>query len=256
MNKEASSMIAQAQPKEDIWAEYCRNRSMELRNELILSYIHIVKYIVLRILTSYGGYPDMDDLMSYGILGLIDAVEKYDAEKGAKFETYASLRIKGAIIDQLRKQDWVPRSLRAKVRDIKECYESLEARSGKQATDEEVAEKLNMGVDELQKTLMQSYTFQVISLDEQIMETVRWDSSIRKEDANPEHEYVDKELREILTEHINRLSEKERLVLTLYYYEELTLKEIGKVLGVSESRVCQIHSKALMRLRTNLEKVV
>jgi RNA polymerase sigma factor for flagellar operon FliA len=249
-------MIAQAQQREDIWAQYYRSRNVDLRNELILSYIHIVKFVALRLIPSYGSYLELDDLMSFGILGLIDAIEKYDADKGAKFETYASLRIRGAIIDQIRKQDWVPRSLRAKVKDIKECYEQLEAENGKEATDEEVAEKLNMGVEELQKALMQSHTFQVLSLDDQIMDAVRWDGSSRNNAANPENEYVKNEFKEILAACIDQLNEKERLVLTLYYYEELTLKEIGKVLGVTESRISQIHSKALMRLRSKLEKVL
>jgi len=221
-----------------------------------MSYIHLVKYTVLRLIPSYGGCLEMDDLMSYGVMGLIDAVERFNAEKGAKFETYASLRIKGTIIDQLRKMDWVPRNVRSRVKEVKECFETLEIRNGRQAAEEEVAQELNMGLDELQQLLMISHTYQVLALDEQLMSAAAKTAGADREEASPEQQYEEKELKEILSQLINQLSEKERLVMTLYYYEELTLKEIGKVLGVTESRVCQIHSKALMVLRSRLSKLI
>jgi len=249
-------MSIQALTKEDIWREYLRSRSVELRNQLVMSYIHLVKYTVLRLIPSYGGCLDMDDLMSYGVMGLIDAVERYNADKGAKFETYASLRIKGTIIDQLRKLDWVPRNVRSKVKEIRECFEALEKKNGRQAAEEEVAEELNMGIDELQQLLFVSHTFQVVALDDQLVNAVGKINGSISDESTPEQHYEEKELKEILTQLLNQLSERERMVMTLYYYEELTLKEIGKVLGVTESRVCQIHSKALMILRSKLGKLL
>jgi len=242
--------------KEDIWMEYRRTGDVGIRNEILLSYVHIVKYIAQRMIPSYRGYLELDDLMNYGIIGLMDAIEKFDPSMGVKFETYASLRVKGAIIDQLRKLDWIPRGIRKKVKNIMECYEMIEAQSGKPATDDEVAAKLNMSVEELRKVLDESYTFNVISLDEQIMNAVKWDNNLQAEDTNPEHKYAAKELKEILAEAIEELNDKERMVITLYYYEELTLKEIGKVLGVSESRISQILSKTLLKLRAKLERLL
>lgn len=249
-------MIPQVRLNEDIWTEYRRTGDTELRNEILLSYVHIVKYIAQRMMPSYGRYLDFDDLMGYGIIGIMDAIEKFDTAKGVKFETYASLRVKGAIIDQLRKQDWVPRGIRSKVKDIKDCYETLEVQSGKPATDEQVAAHLNIGMDELHKTLDESYTFNVVSLDEQILDAIKWNNCLQEEGAGPEQHYEGKELKEILADYIDDLTEKERMVVTLYYFEELTLKEIGKVLGVSESRISQIHSKALIKLKAKLEKLV
>ena len=244
--------MPKVQMKEDIWTKYRQTGDAELRNEILLSYVHIVKYIVQRLVPSSRNYPDFDDLMGYGIIGMIDAIDKFDASKGVKFETYATLRVKGAIIDQLRKQDWVPRGIRVKVKGVTKCYEQLEAQFGRPATDQEVADAMSITVDELREIIDESYTFNVVYMDEQIMDVIKLSDSPHGGYTDPESEYEEKELKAIMAGLIDSLGEKERLVVTLYYYEELTLKEIGRILGVSESRVSQIHSKTLMRLRSKL----
>jgi len=239
---------------EELWMDFVHTRDVEIRNSILLNYVHLVKYIVHRMAPSYQNYIDYDDLMSYGILGLMDAIEKYDVGKGVKFETYASLRIRGAIIDQIRKQDWIPRSVRRKVKAIEECYRQLEMELSRPATDEEVAGRLQMSIEDLRKVLDESYTYNLLSFEEVVRNVSQRDSLFPKDFRSPEERMTERELREVLRDTLEKLSEKERLVITLYYFEELTLKEIGRVLEVSESRVSQIHSKALIKLKTKLQE--
>ncbi len=247
-------MSGQPMVTEEVWMDFLHTRDMEVRNSILLNYVHLVKYIVHRMAPTYQDYIDYDDLMSYGILGLMDAIDKYDVGKGVKFETYASLRIRGAIIDQIRKQDWVPRSIRRKVKAIEECYRQLEMKLSRPVTDEEVADQLQISVGQLRKVLDESYTYNLLSFEEVARNVSHRDRLLPKDFRSPEDRMAERELREVLRNTLEGLTEKERLVITLYYFEELTLKEIGRVLEVSESRVSQIHSKALIKLKTKLQE--
>ena len=237
-----------------LWEEFAQTRSLEIRNMLALEYIQLVKRIVLRLVPTYRKHIDFDDLMSCGLLGLMDAIDKFDITKEVKFETYASLRVKGEIIDQIRKQDWAPISLRQKIKKIEDGFEVLESKFGRAATEKEVAAHVSMNVDDVKRTLDELHTFNLVALDELLVDRVKGEEMFASNDENPEINYENREMREVLSEHIDALPEKDRLVISLYYYDELTLKEIGLVLGVSESRVSQIHSKALMTLRTKMKK--
>lgn len=239
----------------NLWREYQKTRSSEIRNQILLKYIHLVKIIVLRMVQSSGRSNEIEDMISYGTLGLIDAIEKYDLSKKVKFETYASYRIRGAIIDQWRKQDWVPRNVRARAKNIMDEYDKLETKLGRQPSDEEVAQSLEIPLSVLRQTMDEAYTFNIISLDELIYETFTINNHVSSGNySEPENSVVQKELIKELTKLIDELSEKERLVVALYYYEELTLKEIGEVMGVTESRVCQIHSKCITKIRNSMQK--
>ncbi len=239
-----------------LWSEFSQSRNMEVRNSLVMEYIQLVKSIVCRMLPTYRKHVDFDDLMSCGVMGLMDAIDKFDPSKDVKFETYAGLRIKGEIIDQIRKQDWAPISLRHKIKKIEEGYETLESRFGRSVTEKEVADHLSMSVDDVKKTLDESHTFNIVYLDELLVDRVKSDEMLESSELSPEQSFDAKEMKETLANLIGSLSEKEQLVLSLYYYDELTLKEIGQVLGVTESRVSQIHSKAIMSLRIKLKAAV
>jgi RNA polymerase sigma factor for flagellar operon FliA len=225
---------------------------------LILNYSPLVKYVAGRLSSSLPQTVDTADLISYGIFGLIDAIEKYDPDRGIKFETYAIARIKGAIIDELRAMDWVPRSVRSKAREVEQAYIKLEGQLKRVPEDAEVASELGITVKDLQGVFTKlSYT-SVISFEELWVGGDREDRSSalgviadeRAEDPVTMFESV--EVKDILASAIERLPERERIVIALYYYEGLTLKEIGQVLGVTESRVSQLHTKAVLRLRARL----
>jgi RNA polymerase sigma factor for flagellar operon FliA len=244
----------EAAQTERLWAEFVKSRCLEMRNELVMKYVPLVKHVVLRLMPTYRKHVDFDDLMSGGLLGLMDAIDKFDITKGVKFETYASLRVKGEIIDQIRKQDWAPISLRQKIKKVEECYESLESSMGRTPTEEDVARKLSMSADEVKKTLDEAHTFNLVALDEMLMDRVAGDSLAAPADESPERRLEEQEIRSVLAKTIDALPEKEKLVVSMYYQDEMTLKEIGLVLGVTESRVSQIHSKALMALRVKMTK--
>jgi RNA polymerase sigma factor for flagellar operon FliA len=239
---------------ERLWTEFAKSRNLEIRNELVMKYIHLVRSIVLRLVPTYRKHVDFDDLMSSGLLGLMDAIDKFDMTKEVKFETYASLRVKGEIIDQIRKQDWAPISLRQKIKKVEECYETMESSMGRAPTETEVASKLSMSTDDVKKTLDEAHTFNLVALDEMLMDRVAGDSLAASPDESPEKRLEEQEIRNVLAQTIEALPEKEKLVVSMYYYDELTLKEIGAVLGVTESRISQIHSKALMTLRSKMLK--
>jgi RNA polymerase sigma factor for flagellar operon FliA len=220
-----------------------------------------VKYIAGRIAVSMPPTVEFDDLVSYGILGLIDAIDKFNPKQGSKFKTYATVRIRGAIFDELRLLDWVPRSIRQKSKELEEVYTRLEHQLGRAATDEEVASALGITVEELEKLIVQVSGLSLSSLDDMwrigddsdevsMMDTIESPPS-----KNPDALIEKEEIKKTLVEAINRLPEKEREVIALYYYEELTLKEIGEVLGVTESRVSQLHTKAILRLRGSLSRI-
>jgi len=240
----------------EIWKKYQETRDPALRETLILTYSHLIKYIAGRLNIYFGSNVEYEDLISYGVFGLIDAIDKYDMNKGVKFETYASLRIRGAIIDSIREMYWVPRSLRQKCKELEKAYWEVENELGRSATDKDIADKLNISVEELHKLLNEVNVSSLISLEdflEQNYEIGVEPTSGRRQDR-PEYEAEINELSEILGNAIDKLPEKEKMVLTLYYYEELTLKEISAIMKVSESRISQLHTKAIMRLRGKLAR--
>ena len=242
-----------------LWASYKETEDRVLRERLILNYSPLVKYVAGRLSTNLPQTVDTADLISYGIFGLIDAIDKFDLERGIKFETYAIARIKGAIIDELRALDWVPRSVRARAREIESAYVVLENRLRRVPTDAEVSAEMNITLKEYQTILTKlSYT-SVVSFEELWSSGTEKDeksnvlSTIEDETAdNPVQIFESTEIKDILARAIDRLPEREKTVIALYYYEGLTLKEIGEVLGVTESRVSQLHTKAVLRLRARL----
>lgn len=240
--------------KEKLWEMYTQKPSPEIREQIIIEYAPLVKLVAGR-LSMYLGYNvEYDDLVSYGVFGLIDAIDKFDAGKDVKFETYASLRIRGAILDQIRKMDWIPRTVRQKQKKIDEAIKNIEMRTGKTASDEEVAAELGVSDDEYLNWQSQLKVTNVVSLNEfvdQGMEPVM-DARHNSHFVQPEDAVAKEELRKVLTEAMDTLTEKERKVILMYYYEELTLKEISKVLEVSESRISQLHTKALMKMKKKM----
>jgi len=240
-----------------LWAAYKQDGRRELRDQLIVHYSPLVKYVAGRVATGLPQNVDQADLVSYGIFGLIDAIEKFDLDRGFKFETYAIARIKGNILDELRSIDWVPRSVRAKARALEKAYSKLEGQLHRTPTDTELAGELDLTDEQLQTTLGQISFTGLVALDEMLSGGDRGDSitlgdTLADGGPGPVAAYEVEEMRQILADAINRLPEREKTVLTLYYYEGLTLAEIGSILGVTESRVCQIHTKSVIQLRARL----
>ncbi|NSW89859.1 MAG: FliA/WhiG family RNA polymerase sigma factor [Firmicutes bacterium] len=240
----------------ELWKQYYETKDPEIREKLIKDYLYLVKYIAGRMNIYFGSNIEYDDIVSFGVFGLIDAIDKFDINKGVKFETYATLRIRGSIIDSIRELDWVPRSLRQKSKELERLYMELETQKGQPPTDKEIAEKMGISIDEYNKLLNNINFSTLISLDEYLEQNFQVDSDIMhiKSDDRPDSYLELIELKSLLGEAIDSLPEKEKLVVSLYYYDELTLKEIGSVLNVSESRVSQLHTKAILRLRGKLSK--
>ena len=236
----------------NIWKEYQSTGDTELRSKLILEYAPIVKYVAGRLAIHLGQHMDFDDLISYGVFGLIDAIDKFDMLKGVKFETYASLRIRGAIIDGVRSMDWVPRTLRQKNKKVEQSYAQLETELGREPTDLELAQKLSLSVEKAKDLVQESSILSLVSLDGYLEQNSDIPFVSNSLNDTPENHLNKQELRKILTETIESLSEKERMVVTLYYFEELSLREISKIMKVSESRISQIHSKSLLRMQGKL----
>ena len=240
--------------KEKLWDAYRKKPTQELREQLIIEYAPLVKLVAGRLSMYLGHNVEYDDLVSYGIFGLIDAIDKFDLAKNVKFETYASLRIRGAILDQIRKMDWIPRTVRQRQRKMDEAIKQIEMRTGKNATDEELAKELGLTEDELCNWQSQMKVTNVVSLnefEENGPEPVI-DTSNKSHFAQPEDVVEEAELKETLVAALDLLTEKERKVIELYYYEEMTLKEISKILDVSESRVSQLHTKGLLKMRKRM----
>lgn len=238
---------------ETLWAAYKQNGSQNLRQLLIEQYLPLVKYLVGRIHTNLPAHVDREDLITYGVFGLIDAIDKYDPQRGVKFETYASQRIKGAILDELRQASWVPRSVSDKLKNLAEVYSRLEQEYGEEVPSSVVAQAMGLTREEFDRIHRHVNWLSVMSLEEFLLGqdenlTV---SRVLEDKASPDPvgQYEEKELKEALIKALEELNEKDRLLISLYYYEGLTFKEIGKVLGVSESRVSQLHARALLRLR-------
>ena len=240
----------------ELWHRFKESGEDSVRDALILHYSPLVKFVAGRVGVGLPRNVEQSDLISYGIFGLIDAIDKFDLERGFKFETYAINRIRGAILDELRQLDWVPRSVRSRAREIERSLAELEHRFQRAPSEEELASHMDMELSELQDNLAEISTLGLVALDE-LLGRDRDSSSVGDvlpdpRGTSPEAAFQVEEMKRVLADSINRLPDRERLVVTLYYYEGLTLSEIGDVLGVTESRVCQIHTKSVMSLRNRM----
>ncbi len=245
---------------QDLWRRYKSTGDERARERLVVAYSPLVKYVAGRMSSGLPGHVEESDLISYGLGGLISAIERFDLSREIKFETYAITRIRGAIIDELRNLDWVPRSVRARAREIERVNTKLEARLQRAPTDEEMATELGVTIDEFQETLLQISNSTIVALDELWNVQDATGDQVSLLDTLPDREAPDpqqlvdqSELRDRIADAIALLPEREKLVVALYYYENLTLREIGEVLGVTESRVSQLHTKAVLRLRSKLQ---
>lgn len=238
------------------WESWSKHKSLDARDNLVMAYMSLVDYVADRIAINLPPSVQKDDLKSLGYMGLLESVERFDFSRGLKFETFAMWRIKGSILDGLRKADWVPRSIRKKSKDLEIAFQTLQSSQKEEVTDEQVAEFLNISMNEYQQMVMDVQIATVISIDETVGEE---GSSFRDiipdmNNPTPEDELNASELAAVLAESINKLPDKERIVVSLYYYEELTLTEIAKIMSVSTSRISQLHSKAMLRLRGYLSR--
>ncbi len=240
----------------DLWESFKSTADPQAREGLILHYSGLVKFVAGRVAVGLPRSVDQADLVSYGLFGLIDAIDKFDLERGFKFETYAISRIRGAILDELRSLDWVPRSVRSRAREIDRSVGELEHRLGRAPSDAEVATHMELPVEQLQDYLGEISNLGVVALEDSLGGSADaptiGDRVADRRGLSPEAAFHDEEMKHLLADAINRLPDRERLVLTLYYYEGMTLAEIGTVLSVTESRICQIHTKSLMSLRHRL----
>ncbi len=239
-----------------LWQAYGQHRDATLRDRLVLHYAPLVKYVAGRVGTGLPAHVDIADLVQSGVFGLWDAIDRFEPERGLKFETYAMQRIRGAILDELRAQDWVPRTVRSRAREVERALERLESRLQRSATDAEVAAELDVSVADLRELYAQLQLTSVIALDE-LMAVGRGGTSIAEmlpdDTAQEPGALLDSvESRRLLAEAVSQLTDRDRVVVSLYYFENLTLAEIGRVLGVTESRVCQLHTRAVLRLRSKM----
>ncbi|WWR17027.1 FliA/WhiG family RNA polymerase sigma factor [Lachnospiraceae bacterium JLR.KK008] len=240
--------------RKKMWAEYARTKRPDIREKIILEYAPLVKVVAGR-LSMYLGYNvEYEDLVSYGIFGLIDAIDKFDSLKEVKFETYASLRIRGAILDQIRKMDWIPRTIRQKQKKIDAVMREIETQTGRPATDEEIAKSLGISDLEYVEWQSQMKITGIVSLNEYLEQgsDIPNDKNVSRYFDSPEKAMEQSELAQVLKDSLTLLTEKERRVIELYYYEELTLKEISHILEVTESRISQLHTKALQKMKTKM----
>ncbi len=247
--------------EEELWVEFRKTESIQLRDAFIRQYMPLVKYVAGKVAVGMPGNVEFDDLVGFGQFGLLDAINKFDPEKNVKFKTYAVTRIRGAIFDELRQMDWVPRSVRQKSREIEDTIVELESRLGRTASDEEIASAMNMSLDDFHHAMLKVSGTSVLSLNDvwysgedsdkmSIGDSIESPSSL-----NPDVIVEREEIKRVITEAINELPEKEKMVLVLYYHEDLTFKEIGQVLQVSESRISQLHASANTRLRAKLTNI-
>ncbi|MGY1857385.1 RNA polymerase sigma factor WhiG [Modestobacter sp. SYSU DS0290] len=244
----------------ELWGRYAVDRDTGLRDRLILHYAPLVKYVAGRVGSGLPAHVEQADLVSYGTFGLIDAITRFEPSREIKFESYAMARIRGAIIDELRSTDWIPRSVRMKARQFERTIAALESRLQRSPTEEEIAAEMEMDVEEIRKFLGQLSLVNVVALDEllvdddgsapRLVDTLK-DTSALDPQAMAEHG----EARQLLARAVEQLPDREKVVVSLYYFEGLTLADIGRVLGVTESRICQLHTKAVLQLRTKLADI-
>jgi len=253
--------LSENRTEEELWIVYKKSRDPEIRDKFVRQYAPLVKYVAGKVAIGMPHNVEFDDLVGFGVFGLFDAIEKFDPEKHVKFKTYAVTRIRGAIFDELRSIDWVPRSVRQKAREVEDAVRRLETSLGRSATDREIAKEMNMGLPEFQKLMLKISGTSILSLNDvwytgedndkvSIVESIESPQSL-----NPDTIVEKDEIKRVIIEAIGELPDKEKKVLVLYYYEDLTLKEIGKVLEVTESRISQLHTKAIMRLRAKLTNI-
>lgn len=256
--RESTDRALDEREENQLWRTYRDTRSPEIRDRLIRQYAPLVKYVAGKVAVGMPATVEFDDLVGCGVFGLFDAIEKYDPDKHVKFKTYAVTRIRGAILDELRSMDWVPRTVRQKSRELDETVRDLEANLGRSASDREIADAMGTSVKEFEKMLVKISSTTIMSLNEvwyagdehesiSVADTIESPVSL-----NPDTIVERDEIRRVIVEAIKELPEKEKKVLVLYYYEDLTLKEIGQVLDVTESRISQLHTRAIMRLRAKL----
>ncbi len=247
--------------EEELWVLYKKNRDARIREHFIKQYAPLVKYVAGKIAIGKPGNIEYEDLVGFGVFGLIDAIEKFDPGKNVKFKTYAVTRIRGSIYDELRSIDWIPRSIRQKVKEVEHAIMAIESRTGKIASDQEIADELQMDIRDFYNLMTKISSTTIISLNDtwhmgddndkiSILDTLETPNS-----SNPDVSAEKEEVKKLVVKAINELPDKEKKVLVLYYYEDLTLKEIGEVLDVTESRVSQLHTKAIIRLRAKLAEI-
>ncbi|MGB4268492.1 MAG: RNA polymerase sigma factor WhiG [Spirochaetota bacterium] len=247
--------------EDELWKRFAKTQDQAIRDYFVVKYAPLVKYVAGKIAMGMPSSIEFDDLVSYGVFGLIDAISKFDPERGIKFKTYAMTRIRGAIFDELRSIDWIPRSIRQKAKQIEQAIADLENKLGRTVEDEEIAKELGITVEEFQSLLNKLSGTAMLSLNDiwyvgdendelSILETLEAPDTL-----NPDVMIEKEEIRDYIVDAIKKLPDKEKKVIVLYYYEDLTLKEIGEVLEVTESRVSQLHTKAIMRLRGRLGRI-
>jgi RNA polymerase sigma factor for flagellar operon FliA len=261
LRNDTTDRFPEQKTEEELWVDYRKTRDPNIRENFIRQYAPLVKYVAGKVAVGMPANVEFDDLVGYGAFGLMDAIDKFDPEKNVKFKTYAVTRIRGAIFDELRSIDWVPRSVRQKTKEVEEIIGALEAQLGRTASDQEIADALGMNETEYLKTIMKISGTSILSLNDvwfsgdendkvSIGDSIESPSSL-----NPDVIVEREEIRRIIEHAITELPDKEKKILVLYYYEELTLKEIGQVLEVTESRVSQLHTKAILRLRAKLTNI-
>lgn len=239
---------------EELWIKYTQTNDRAIKQMLIEEYTGLVKIVAGRMYNFYGSKIEYDDLIGFGVIGLIDSIERFDISKNIKFETYAQIRIRGTIIDNIRKLDWIPRTLRKKSKDVQDGMVKLENQLGRSPTNNELSQYLNMSLEELESVLADISNFNMASLEDLLINKGEYNIQMNSEKDTPEKIYEKEELKEILANTIDNLPENEKKVISLYYYEELTYKEIGYVMELSESRISQIHSKAILNIKNQLHK--
>lgn len=236
----------------DIWDRYRDTHSLSLRNTILTAYLDIVTFNVRRMSGTVKNKADLEDIINEGVIALISCIDKYDPRRGVQFDSFASIRVRGSIIDYIRKQDWVPRNIRKKSIDAENAYIEVQSINGRPATDSEVADRLGMDLSEYNKISSEAYGFALLSYEEFLQQNMLPLKEPTSPIKTPEQNLSEEELKKSMAEAIDRLGEKERMIISLYYYENLKLKEIAAVLGLTPSRVSQIHSKALMKLQKTL----
>jgi RNA polymerase sigma factor for flagellar operon FliA len=261
IGNQAAAHSVEGRTEEELWQEYRKTRDPKIREDFIKQYAPLVKYVAGKVAVGMPSNVEFDDLVGFGVFGLLDAIEKFEPEKNVKFKTYAVTRIRGAIFDELRSIDWVPRSVRQKTREVEEAIGALEAQLGRTATDQEIASSMGMDEEEYLKILIKISGTSILSLsdvwftgDENDKVSIG-DSIESPASLNPDVIVEKDEIRRVIIEAISELPDKEKKILVLYYYEDLTLKEIGQVLEVTESRVSQLHTKAIVHLRSKLTNI-
>lgn len=242
----------------NIWSLYAKEKNetkkRQIKDEIITRYVNLVKIVSGKLFNYYAQKIEYDDLVGYGVIGLIDAINKYDYTKNIKFETYASIRIRGAIIDQIRNQDWIPRTIRKKTKMLNLAIEEVESKLGREATKQEISQHMNLTLKEVEELFEETTTYNIVSIEDEITDNYKLQIMDTKKENSPEEQLIYKDTVDELAKAIDTLKEKEKLIINLYYYENLTYKEISEIVGVSESRISQIVSTCLSKLKKILDK--